>query len=77
MHPAPEKGLANHMRLDSLCTYTVKDLEFLDTPIHRHVHMHDHHAKIQDYNDGTHCKCTTNYSLNYHANFARNVAHGS
>ena len=27
------------MRLDSLCTYTVENLEFLDTPVHIHVHM--------------------------------------
>ena len=37
-HPAPDKGLAN-MRLDSLCTYTMEDPEFLDTPIHIHVHV--------------------------------------
>ena len=27
------------MRLDSLCTYTAENLEFLDTPVHIHVHV--------------------------------------
>ena len=26
------------MRLDSLCTYTAENLEFLDSPVHIHVH---------------------------------------
>ena len=28
-----------HTRLDSLCTYTAEDFEFLDTPVHIHVHV--------------------------------------
>ena len=28
-----------YTRLDSLCTYTLENLEFLDTPVHIHVHM--------------------------------------
>ena len=62
------------MRLASLCTYTVENLEFLDVPVHIHIHMHGDHAQIQDYNDGTHYKCTTNYSFS-HVSFVQNVAH--
>ena len=53
------------MRLDCLCTYTVKNLEFLDTPVYTHVHVHGDHARIQGYNDGTHYKCMTNYGFSH------------
>ena len=56
------------MKLDSLCKYTVENLEFLDTPTHIYVWGDD--AQIQDYNHGTHCECTTNYSF-IHVNFVR------
>ena len=36
--PYARKG-SSHTRLDSLCTYTVENLEFLGTPVHIHVHM--------------------------------------
>ena len=37
------------MRLDSLCTYTAENLEFLDTPVHIHVQvatMHEYKTII-------------------------------
>ena len=36
--PCARKG-SSHMRLDSLCTYTAENFEFLDTPVHIHVHV--------------------------------------
>ena len=63
-HPVLEMG--GHMRLDSLWTYiaTAENLEFLDTPVHIHAHMVTMHKNlIQDYNDRTHCNCTTNYDF--------------
>ena len=70
------------MRLDSLCTYTAENLELLDTPVHIHIHIYIYiyartcgvYAQIQDYNDGTHCKRTTNYGFT-HVSFVQNVAH--
>ena len=35
--PVPEEF--GHMRLDSLCTYSAEDLEFLDTPVHIRMHV--------------------------------------
>ena len=61
------------MRVDSLCTYIAENLEFLDTPVHIHVRRQGDHAQIQDYNDGTHCECTSNYSFT-HVSVVRNVA---
>ena len=37
--PSLEKGPPGHTRLDSLCKYTAENLEFLDTPVHIHVHV--------------------------------------
>ena len=64
------------MRLDSLstCTCTVEDLEFLYTSVRTHVHVVTMHAQMQDYNNDTHCECTTNYSFTY-VSFVRNVAY--
>ena len=46
---------------------TTEDVEFLDT-------AHSDHARVQDYNDGTHCECTTNHGST-HAHLVRNAAH--
>ena len=59
--PAPEKGFG-HMRLDSLCTDSEEDHEFLDTLVYIYMYVHDH-ARIEDYDDGNHCMCTTNYGF--------------
>ena len=39
-----------------------------------YTHACGDHARIQNYNNGTHCGCMTNYGFN-HVNFVRNVAH--
>ena len=68
--PTLHKGLAvQDYRF--LCTYTV---EFLDTPVHIYTHIHGDHARIQDYNNDTHCECAANYGLTY-VSFVRSVAH--
>ena len=46
--PCARKG-SGHMRLDSFYTYTVEDLEFLDTPVYTYVHvvtMHEYKTII-------------------------------
>ena len=48
------------MRLGSLCTYVVENLEFLDTPVHIHAC-----AQIQEYNDVIYCECTSNYGFTH------------
>ena len=64
--PCARKG-SSHTRLDSLCTSE-----------NRHsctyIRIHGDHAQIQDYNDGTHCECTTDYGFT-HVSFIRSVAH--
>ena len=47
---------SGHTRLDSLRTYTVENLEFLDTPLATYPPTCGEHVQIQNYNDGTHCK---------------------
>ena len=63
--PVLEMGLAIR-DLDSLCTYVyaLENLGFIDTHVHNTCTCGDH-ARIQDYNDGTHCKCTTNYGFTH------------
>ena len=49
------------MRLNSLCTYTAENLEFLNNPVHNYYTCtRGDHAQIQDYNGDTHCECMTN-----------------
>ena len=48
------------MRLDSFCTYAVENVEFLDTPVHLHVHvvtMHEYKTIIY--------QCTTSYGFTH------------
>ena len=71
--PCVRKGSGN-TRLDSLCKYTAENLEFLDTPVHIHIATRGDHAQLQDCNDATHCRCTTNYGF-AHVSFVRNVTH--
>ena len=59
--PVLEKGPL--IRDYILCVHilgSAEDLGFLDTSVHIHVHVVTH-ARIQDYNDGTHCECMINY----------------
>ena len=71
--PCAREG-SGHTRPDSLCAYIAENLEFLHTPVHIHARTRGDHARIQDYNDGTHCECTTNYDFT-HVSVVQNVAH--
>ena len=51
----------------------MENLEFLDTPVHVHVHVATIH-EYQDYNDINDCEYTTNYGF-IHVSFVWNVAH--
>ena len=47
------------MRLDSFCIYTAENLEFLDTPVHIHVHgmtMHEYKTHVTFVRNVTHMK---------------------
>ena len=72
--PALEKGPA--IQDYTLCAhyYTVENLAFVDTPVHSYTHTRGDHARIHNYNDGTHFECTTNYGFT-HVSFVQNVAH--
>ena len=49
------------MRVNTLCTYTAENLEFLDIPVHNYyTRTRGDYAQIQDYNDDTHYECMTN-----------------
>ena len=49
------------MRLASLCTYTAENLEFLDTPVHIHVHM----VTIHEYKTIMTVPTVTNYGFTH------------
>ena len=57
-----------------MCTYIAKNLEFLNTFVHIHTRTSGDHARIQDYNDGIHCECTTNCGFT-HVSFVQNVTY--
>ena len=52
----------------------MENLESLDALVHRSIYVHVVTMRTQDYNDGTHYECMTNYGFT-HVSFVRNVAY--